>query len=363
MIMEKNIVVLPGDGIGPEVVAEGIKVLEKIGELYNHTFNLQYDIIAGKAIDELGTPITDETLQKCIEADSVILGAVGGPKWDNLPGHLRPEQALFKLRKGLNLFANLRPVEVFGDLAESSTLKKEVVEGVDLLVVRELTGGIYFGKKERYQNEAGIEEAFDGLTYNVEEIERIAHVAFEAAKIRRNKVTSVDKANVLESSRLWREVVTRVHKEYPEVELEHMLVDNAAMQLVRYPKQFDVILTENMFGDILSDEASMLAGSIGLMKSASLAGAGGNGMYEPVHGTAPDIAGKGVANPLATILSVSMMLRYSFNMIQEADLIDQAVKEVLELGARTGDMALPGKPVIGTVEMGNLVLAQMDKLF
>lgn len=360
--MQKKIVVLPGDGIGPEVISEGVKVLGKIGELYGHQFNLEYEVIAGRAIDELGTPITDETLNNCIAADAVLLGAAGGPKWDNLPGHMRPEIALFKLRKGLNLYANLRPVEVFGPLVESSTLKREVVEGVDLLVVRELTGGIYFGEKKRYKTENGLEEAFDGLTYNEEEIERIARVAFDAARIRSKKVTSVDKANVLESSRLWREVVTRVHQDYPDVELEHMLVDNAAMQIVRYPKQFDVILTENMFGDILSDEASMLAGSIGLMKSASLSGTGA-GMYEPVHGTAPDIAGKGIANPLATILSVSMMIRYSFDMQKEADLIDQAVKEVLESGARTGDLAKPGEATVGTVEMGNLIIAQITKNF
>lgn len=360
--MQKQIVVLPGDGIGPEVVAEGVKVLEKIGELFGHQFDLQYEIIAGRAIDELGTPITDETLEKCIAADAVLLGAVGGPKWDNLPSNMRPEVALFKLRKGLNLYANLRPVEVFGPLVESSTLKREVVEGVDLLVVRELTGGIYFGEKKRYKNAEGLEEASDHLVYNEAEIERIARVAFEAAKIRNKKVTSVDKANVLESSRLWREVVTRVHKEYPDIELEHMLVDNAAMQLVRYPKQFDVILTENMFGDILSDEASMLAGSIGLMKSASLSGTGA-GLYEPVHGTAPDIAGKGIANPLATILSVSMMLRYSFDLQKEADLIDQAVKDVLASGVRTQDLAKPGEKVVGTVEMGNLVVEQIVKNF
>lgn len=358
--MQKTIVVLPGDGIGPEVVAEGVKVLEKIGELFGHQFDLQYEMIAGKAIDELGTPITDATLETCIAADAVLLGAVGGPKWDNLPGHLRPEVALFKLRKGLNLYANLRPVEVFGPLVESSTLKPEIVEGIDLLVVRELTGGIYFGEKKRYKNEDGLEEASDNLVYNEAEIERIARVAFDAAKIRNKKVTSVDKANVLESSRLWREVVTRVHQEYPDIELEHMLVDNAAMQIVRYPKQFDVILTENMFGDILSDEASMLAGSIGLMKSASLSGTGA-GLYEPVHGTAPDIAGKGIANPLATILSVSMMLRYSFDLQKEADLIDQAVKDVLASGARTADLALPGEETVGTVEMGNLVIEQMVK--
>lgn len=360
--MQKKIMVLPGDGIGPEVVAEAIKVLEEIGRLYGHEFQLEYDTVGGKAIDEYGIPLKDETLERCQQVDAVFLGAVGGPKWDTLPGHLRPEMALLGLRKGLGLFANLRPVEVFGPLVGTSTLKSEVVEGIDLLVVRELTGGLYFGKKERSKNEQGVETAIDELIYNEQEVERIAKVAFEAARVRNKKVTSVDKANVIETSRLWREVVTRVHQDYQDIELEHMLVDNAAMQLIRNPRQFDVIVTENMFGDILSDEASMLAGSIGLMPSASLSEAEGRGLYEPVHGSAPDIAGQGKANPLATILSLAMMLRYSFKMNEEASIVEQAVKNVLLAGARTGDLAQAGDKISGTTEMGQLVLEEIKNL-
>ncbi len=363
--MQKKVVVLPGDYIGPEVMAEAIKVLEEVADLYGHQFDFVYDEIGGTCIDKHGIPLRDETVTLCQGADAVLLGAVGGPpggKWEQLPGHLRPEMALLGLRKGLGLFANLRPVEVFGFLADSSTLKRSVVEGVDVLVVRELTGGLYFGKKERSKNEQGLEQAIDELIYNEHEIERIVRVAFEAARVRRNKVTSVDKANVLESSRLWREVVIRVHQDYQDVELEHMLVDNAAMQLIRSPKQFDVLVTENMFGDILSDEASVLAGSIGLMPSASLAQKGGLGLYEPVHGSAPDIAGKGIANPLATILSVAMMLRYSFGLNAEADVIEQAVKQVLDSGVRTGDLASEGDTVVGTVEMGDTVVKQIKAL-
>lgn len=358
--MHKKIVVLPGDGIGPEVTTEAIRVLQEIGYLYNHDFQLEYDIVGGKAIDEYGIPLREETLERCKRADAVLLGAVGGPKWDQLPGHLRPEQALLGLRKGLGLFANLRPVEVFGPLIQTSTLKSEVIEGVDLVVVRELTGGLYFGKKDRSINEYGVNQASDELIYNEIEIERIARVAFQSAKERRQKVISVDKANVLESSRLWREVVSRVHQEdYSDIELDHMLVDNAAMQLVRNPKQFDVIVTENMFGDILSDVASMLAGSIGLMPSASIAQTGGNGIYEPVHGSAPDIAGQGKANPLATILSCAMMLRYSFGLHEEAELIEQSVKDVLKAGLRTGDLASHGDHVLNTSQMGDFVLQQL----
>lgn len=360
--MQRKIVVLPGDGIGPEVITEAVKVLKEIENLYNHDFQLEYDTIGGKAIDEYGIPLRAETLERCMRADAVLLGAVGGPKWDQTPGHLRPEQALLGLRKGLGLFANLRPVEVFGPLVQTSTLKSEVIEGVDLVVVRELTGGLYFGKKERSIDEHGVNQAKDELIYNEKEIERIARVAFESAKERRQKVTSVDKANVLESSRLWREVVSRVHQDdYSEIELDHMLVDNAAMQLVRNPKQFDVIVTENMFGDILSDVASMLAGSIGLMPSASIAQTGGNGLYEPVHGSAPDIAGQGKANPLATILSCAMMLRYSFGLHDEAELIEQSVKNVLNEGLRTGDIATHGDPTLSTSEMGDFVLQQLRK--
>jgi len=360
--MQKKIVVLPGDGIGPEVIAEAIKVMDEVASIYGHQFDYEYDTIGGKALDEYGVPLREETLERCKQADAVLLGAVGGPKWDTLPGHLRPEMALLGLRKGLGLFANLRPVEVFGPVVETSTVKREVVEGVDLLVVRELTGGLYFGKKERGTSAEGLDQAIDELIYNEHEVERIAKVAFEAARVRRKKVTSIDKMNVLESGRLWREVVTRVHQDYQDVELEHMLVDNAAMQLIRNPKQFDVLVTENMFGDILSDEASMLAGSIGLMPSASLSNEAGKGMYEPVHGSAPDIAGQNKANPLATILSCAMLLRYSFGLQEEANLIEDAVKSVLDRGVRTGDLAQAGEPVVGTVEMGDLILQELKKV-
>jgi 3-isopropylmalate dehydrogenase len=360
--MQKKIVVLPGDGIGPEVMTEAIKIVDEVGRLFGHDFQYEYDIVGGKAIDDFGIPLREETLERCKAADAVLLGAVGGPKWDQLPGHLRPEMALLGLRKGLGLFANLRPVEVFGPLVGTSTLKSEVVEGVDLLVVRELTGGLYFGKKERSKSAEGIDQAIDELVYNEQEIERIAKVAFEAARVRRKKVSSVDKANVLESGRLWREVVSRVHQDYPDVELEHVLVDNAAMQLIKYPKQFDVVVTENMFGDILSDEASMLAGSIGLMPSASLSDEAGKGMYEPVHGSAPDIAGQGKANPLATILSCAMMLRYSFGLQEEANLIEQAVKNVLDRGVRTGDLATAGDTISGTTEITDYILDEIKLL-
>lgn len=337
--MKKRIVILPGDGIGPEVVQEGVRVLQAIAEQFDHQFIFEEETIGGAALDQYGVPLKEETLEKCKSADAILLGAVGGPKWDTLPGELRPERALLGLRKGLGLYANLRPVEVYGPLVESSTLKREVVEGVDVLVVRELTGGIYFGLKERGTSESGRGWAKDECIYSAEEVERIARVAFEAAKGRRKKVTSVDKANVIETSRLWREVVEQVHQDYPDIELEHMLVDNAAMQLVRNPKQFDVLVTENMFGDILSDEASVLAGSIGLMPSASLADQLGIGLYEPVHGSAPDIAGQQKANPLATIVSCAMLLRYSFGLEQEANVIEEAVKHTLNAGYRTLDLA------------------------
>lgn len=362
--MEKRIVVLPGDGIGPEVVQEGIRVLEAVAKQYGHQFEFEEEIIGGAALDQFGIPLREETLKKCQEADAILLGAVGGPKWDTLPGELRPEKALLGLRKGLGLYANLRPVEVYGPLAESSTLKREVVEGVDVLVVRELTGGIYFGLKERGTSEGDQAWAKDECIYSVAEVERIARVAFEAARGRRKKVTSVDKANVLETSRLWREVVQRVHQEYPDVELEHMLVDNAAMQLVRNPKQFDVLVTENMFGDILSDEASVLAGSIGLMPSASLADNLGMGLYEPVHGSAPDIAGQGKANPLATIVSCAMLLRYSFGLEEEASVIDAAVKKTLDAGYRTADLASGSEApdfILNTQAMTNQVLHYIEQ--
>jgi 3-isopropylmalate dehydrogenase len=348
-----QIAVLPGDGIGVEIVPEAIKVLKKIGELYQLNFEFKDALVGGAAIDAVGRALPEETLELCLNSDAVLLGAVGGPNWDFLPAKERPEAAsLLALRKGLGLFANLRPVAVFPSLVGASTLKPEIVSGVDLVVFRELTGGLYFGPKSRRQIDSG-EEAIDTLVYTTPEIERIARLAFEAAGMRKKKLTSVDKANVLESSRLWRETVTRLGAEYPDIELEHMYVDNCAMQFIRYPKQFDVIVTENMFGDILTDEAAMLTGSIGMLASASLGGK--VAMYEPAHGSAPDIAGQKKANPLATILSAAMMLRYSFNLEKEAQAIEKAVVEVLNLGYRTLDLMEPGQKAVNTEEMGDLV--------
>nr|3U1H_A Chain A, 3-isopropylmalate dehydrogenase [Bacillus sp. (in: firmicutes)]3U1H_B Chain B, 3-isopropylmalate dehydrogenase [Bacillus sp. (in: firmicutes)] len=353
--MKKKIAVLPGDGIGPEVMEAAIEVLKAVAERFGHEFEFEYGLIGGAAIDEAGTPLPEETLDVCRGSDAILLGAVGGPKWDQNPSELRPEKGLLGIRKGLDLFANLRPVKVYDSLADASPLKKEVIEGVDLVIVRELTGGLYFGEpSERY--EEGEEAAVDTLLYTREEIERIIRKAFELALTRKKKVTSVDKANVLESSRLWREVAEEVAKEYPDVELEHMLVDNAAMQLIRNPRQFDVIVTENMFGDILSDEASMITGSLGMLPSASLS-TDGLGLYEPVHGSAPDIAGKGIANPLATILSAAMMLRYSFGLEEEAKAIEKAVEKVLAEGYRTADIAKPGGKYVSTTEMTDEVKA------
>lgn len=354
-----KIAVLPGDGIGPEIIREGVKVLKTIAEQANLPIALTELLVGGRAIEETGVPLPEPTLTECRNSDAVLLGAVGGPKWDNLPGNLRPEQALLGLRKGLNLFSNLRPVKVFKPLITASTLKKEVVEDVDLLVIRELTGGIYFGEKKRELINNGI-MVTDQLVYTTDEIERIVRLAFATAKKRRRKLTSVDKANILESSRVWREVVENVAKDYPDVEYNHLLVDNAAMQLVRNPKQFDVIVTENMFGDILSDEAAMLTGSIGMLPSASL-GIEKLGMYEPIHGSAPDIAGLGIANPLATILSVAMMFRYSFNMEREALLIEKAVEQVLLKGYRTKDLATTDAQVVTTEEMGDLVIKELSE--
>ncbi|MBM7582741.1 3-isopropylmalate dehydrogenase [Caldicoprobacter guelmensis] len=349
-----KIAVIPGDGIGPEVVEQAIVVLEAVAQKFGHRFEFQEVLMGGAALDTVGVPLPDETLEVCLKSDAVLLGAVGGPKWDDLPGHLRPEAGLLGIRKGLNLFANLRPAKVFPQLKSASTLKEEVLgEGLDILVVRELTGDLYFGEKGRAKVPDG-EKAWDTAVYSTLEVERVAHVAFRIARGRRRKVTSVDKANVLESSRLWREVVSRVGQQYPDVELNHMYVDNAAMQLIRNPGQFDVILTTNMFGDILSDEAAMLTGSLGMLPSASL-GEGKLGLYEPVHGSAPDIAGQDKANPIATIMSAAMMLRYSFGLEQEAQAIEDAVSRVLEQGYRTADIATPGTIVVGTREMGRLI--------
>ena len=352
--MEYNIAVIRGDGIGPEVIAEATKVLDAIGSRFGHTFNYNYVLAGGDAIDETGRCLPPETVSTAKASDAVLLGAVGGPKWDTLPGDERPERALLGLRKELGLFANLRPAMVFDELAEASPLKPELIDGgLDIVVVRELTGGIYFGEKGFKETEMG-PAAYDVELYSEEEVRRIARVAFDMAMKRNKRVTSIDKANVLESSRLWRRVVTEVSAEYPEVELDHMYVDNGAMQLVRNPKHFDVIVTSNIFGDILSDEASQITGSIGMLPSASLTN-GNFGMYEPVHGSAPDIAGTGKANPLATILSAGMMLRYTLGLAEEADAIDSAVREFLNAGYRTADIYTPGTASLTTTETGDKV--------
>ena len=347
-----KVAVLPGDGIGVEIVPEAVKALQAIGDKYGHRFDFQEALVGGAALDAVGKPLPEETLKLCRESQAVLLGAIGGPKWENLPVQLRPEVgALLPLRKHLGLFANLRPAFLFPDLLDASTLKTEVIRDVDLLVVRELTGGLYFGRKTRENTEEG-EIATDICTYSSREIERICRLAFEIARQRRKHLTSVDKANVIETSRLWRDVVSRLASEYPDVELNHMYVDNCAMQLIRNPRQFDVIVTENLFGDILTDEASMLTGSIGMLPSASLGGA--VGLYEPSHGSAPDIAGQKKANPLATILSASMMLKYSFNLSQEAREIEYAVRQVLSEGYRTPDIYEKGTILVNTEQMGDL---------
>ncbi|MFY9323553.1 MAG: 3-isopropylmalate dehydrogenase [Syntrophomonadaceae bacterium] len=348
-----QIAVLPGDGIGVEIVPQAIKALEAISEKYGHTFNFTQGLVGGAAYDVKGHPLPDETLQLCERSDAVLLGAIGGPKWDDLPVELRPEAgALLPLRKELALYANLRPCIVFPSLMHASTLKEEVLQGVDILVIRELTGGLYFGEKSREKTADG-QKATDVLTYSTYEIERIARFAFDAARQRQRKLCSVDKANVLESSRLWRETVMDLAREYPDVEVTHMYVDNCSMQLIRNPRQFDVIVTENMFGDILTDEASMLTGSIGMLPSASIGGE--VGLYEPAHGSAPDIAGQNKANPLATILSAALLLRYSLKLEKEAQTVEQAVQQVIDEGYRTPDLAEPGKKILGTNEMGDLV--------
>jgi 3-isopropylmalate dehydrogenase len=355
-----RVAVLPGDGIGPEVVREAVDLLVRLGELTGLSFQIEEGIFGGAAYEQTGDPLPEETLRLCREADAVLMGAVGGPKWEHLPREKRPETGLLRLRKSLDLYANLRPAVVFESMLKASTLKPEVAEGVDLLVVRELTGGIYFGEKACTRTAEG-ERASDQLVYHDWEIERIVRKAFELAMLRRKKLTSVDKANVLESSRLWRRVVERLSADYPEVDVEHMLVDNCAMQLVYRPRQFDVIVTENMFGDILSDEAAMLTGSIGMLPSASL-GKGRFGLYEPVHGSAPDIAGKGVANPIATILSMAMMLKYSFGCAKEAELVEKAVERALQEGARTADIAGEGEPVLGTRGMAEKIRMHLERL-
>lgn len=348
-----RIAVLPGDGIGPEVTAQATRVLAAAGRRFGHEFCFREALIGGAAYDAIGHPLPEETLALCRESDAVLLGAVGGPKWDELPVHLRPEAgALLPLRKGLNVFANLRPAHVFPALAGASSLKPEVIEGLDIMVVRELTGGLYFGEKKREDIPEG-QRVVETLVYTTEEIRRVARWGFELARKRRKKLTSVDKANVLESSRLWREVVTAMARDYPDVEVNHMLVDNCAMQLVRNPRQFDVLLTENLFGDILSDQAAQLTGSLGMLPSASLGDV--VGLYEPIHGSAPDIAGRQVANPIAAILSVVMMLRYSFGLEEAAEAIEKAVTTVLDRGYRTADIMEPGRQQVTTAEMGRLI--------
>ncbi|NMB25347.1 MAG: 3-isopropylmalate dehydrogenase [Firmicutes bacterium] len=349
-----KIVLLPGDGIGPEIMQEAVKVLEAVGQVEGISFEWETADMGGIAIDKHGLPLPEATLKACRNSHGVLLGAVGGPKWDDLPGDLRPEAGLLGIRRELGLFANLRPAKVFGSLEAASSLKQEVVAGIDVLVVRELTGGLYFGRPRfREALPEGGMRAVDTLEYTSMEIERIARVAFEAAMVRQRKVTSVDKSNILESSRLWREVVNQVAKEFPDVELNHMFVDNCAMQLLRDPKQFDVIVTTNMFGDILSDEAAMLTGSLGMLPSASIGGK--VGLYEPVHGSAPLIAGQDIANPLAMILSCAMLLQYSLGRPRASRRVEQAVEAVLEAGYRTGDIWQEGYNRVGTKAMGDLV--------
>ncbi|MDA0364360.1 MAG: 3-isopropylmalate dehydrogenase [Chloroflexi bacterium] len=358
-----DIFVLPGDGIGPEVTAEGVRTLEAVGERFEHVFNFEEDLVGGAAIDAHGVAILPETIERAKRSDAVLFGAVGGPKWDNPNADVRPEQGLLAIRSGLGLWANLRPVTAIPALLDASTLKPDVLEGVDVLVIRELTSGMYFGKPQERRVVNGRREAVDTNYYNEDEIARVAHLGFRTARERHNKVTSVDKANVLASSRLWREVVTEVHQEYQDVQLEHVLVDAMTMYLIRRPRDFDVVIADNMFGDIITDECSMLTGSMGMLASASLGTIGedglGLGMYEPIHGSAPDIAGKGVANPLAMILTTAMLLRHSLGLEAEAKAVEQAVSDVIEAGLRTADLASPGQATLGTREMADEVLKRL----
>lgn len=352
--MNFKLAVIKGDGIGPEVVNESLKVLNKIENKFGHKFELTEALLGGCAYDEYGDPLPQKTIVVCKNSDSVLFGAIGGPKWDNLPPDLRPEKGLLRIRAELELFANLRPAIVHKALREASPLKSEIIQnGIDILILRELTGGIYFGERGT-EIKNGIEEAYDTEKYNAVEIKRIAKAAFEAAMMRSKRLCSVDKANVLDSSRLWRKVVNEMSLEYPEVQVSHMYVDNASMQLIKNPAQFDVIVTSNIFGDILSDEASMITGSIGMLPSASL-GSTKLGLYEPIHGSAPDIAGQNKANPIASILSLAMMLRYSFGLENEAKAVEDAVTAVLEEGYRTGDIISEGCKLVGTKEMGSLI--------
>jgi 3-isopropylmalate dehydrogenase len=358
--MTRKVLVLPGDYIGPEIMAEAVKVLESVNQRFDLGIELEHGLLGGAAIDAHGVPLPDATLAAAREADAILLGAVGGPKWDNVERHLRPEKGLLAIRSELQLFGNLRPAILYPQLADASSLKPELVAGLDLLIVRELTGGIYFGEPRGIRTlENGEREGFNTYKYNESEIRRIGHLAFALARKRDKRVCSVDKSNVLEATILWREVMEEVGKDYPDVELSHIYVDNAAMQLVMRPKQFDVMVTGNMFGDILSDAAAMLTGSIGMLPSASL-DKDGRGMYEPCHGSAPDIAGQGKANPLATILSVAMMLRYTLGSADAAQVIEQAVSDVLDQGLRTPDIYSDGTRLVGTAEMGEAVLAAVQ---
>jgi len=365
--MNFRIAVLAGDGVGPEVTAEAVKVMEAVGRRFGHAFDISTGAVGGAAIDELGTALPEETMALCQDTDAVLFGAVGGPKWDDPKAKVRPEDGILAIRKGLGLFANLRPVKVYPALINSSPVKPEVLEGVDMMVVRELTGGLYFSRPKRRWVTARGRRGVDTLRYTEQEIERILRVGFELARGRRKRLTSVDKANVLESSRLWREVAIEVSADYPDVELEHILVDNAAMQLIRNPAHFDVIVGDNTFGDILSDEASVLSGSMGMLPSASLAGlktAGKRGrrsvsLYEPIHGTAPDIAGKGIANPIGAILSVAMLLRHSLQLVEEAAAVEESVEAVLAEGYRTADIASDGGDLVGTSRMGDVIAGRV----
>ncbi len=367
--MSRNIaklLLLPGDGIGPEVMAEVERVMGWLAERRDVSFATESSLVGGSALEASGVPLTDETLKQALGADAVLFGAVGGPQWDRNPFHLKPEQGLLRLRKELGLFANLRPAVCFGALADASSLKRELVDGLDIMILRELTGGVYFGEPRGIETlPDGTKRGVDTQVYTTPEIERIARVAFELAAKRRNKVCSVEKANVMHTGVLWRETVQKLHDaEYPNVELSHMYADNCAMQLVRAPKQFDVIVTDNLFGDLLSDCAAMLTGSLGMLPSASLGAVDAQGrrkaLYEPVHGSAPDIAGKGIANPIAMLSSFGMMLRYSFDLPTEADMVDRAVTSVLDKGLRTGDIMQPGATRITTSEMGKAVIAELE---
>ena len=367
MAANKKLLMLPGDGIGTEVMAEVKRVIGWMDRRRHVSFDVSEDLMGGCAIDKFNTPLRDQTVEAALKSDAVLLGAVGGPKWDNVAFDIRPEAGLLRIRKDLGLFANLRPALVFDALADSSTLKREIVAGLDILIIRELTGDIYFGEPRGVETlPDGTRRGFNTMVYTSPEVHRIVRVAMDLARKRKHKVCSIDKANVLECTRMWREEATKIGKEYPDVELTHMLVDNAAMQLIRNPKQFDVIVTTNIFGDILSDAASMLTGSLGMLPSASLGAPDKSGrrnaLYEPVHGSAPDIAGQNKANPLAMLLSFAMMLRYSFDMEEDAALMEKAVKAVLDQGLRTGDIMSPGKQLVSTTQMGEAVTKALDRL-